>query len=381
MKTKILLAATVDWPSVARYANGFAASGCSVEVMTPEGSPACISRYVDKCHAYDAFRPLSSLRRAIRDSGAALIVACDDRVVRQLVRLYEKEAPSGSSIAQLIEASLGQPKNYARLMSRNDSLASLREAGVRVPQTFAAASEAELDVALERVGLPAVLKQDGSWGGEGVVIVRDRTEAFRAYRRLSTPPSRLRSLYRAVKRRDPHHLVAALVPPRWSVSVQQFVEGTPAASAFAAWKGEVVGSISYDVLVADREIGPPNVIRRVDCAEIDGATKIVARTFGLSGLHGIDFIRDSSGAVHLIEVNPRATQGGTLAFGKNRDLPASLAAAIAPDVTGMRKAIESDIVVFFPREWAKNPASPYLAMGHHDVPWDDPGVLKAALSL
>ncbi|MBU6299117.1 MAG: ATP-grasp domain-containing protein, partial [Alphaproteobacteria bacterium] len=341
---------------------------------------ACISRYVDACHAYDAFRPLSSLRRAIRNSGAALIVACDDRVVRLLIRLYEQEARSGSPVARLIEASLGAPRNYARLMSRNASLAALREAGVRVPPTFAAASEADLEAALERVGFPAVLKQDGSWGGEGIVIARDRAEALRAYRRLAMPPSRLRSLYRAMKRHDPHHLVAALRPPRSPVSVQQFVEGKPAASAFAAWKGEVVGAIYYDVLVADREIGPPNVIRRVDCPEIHRATEIVAKTFGLSGLHGIDFIRDGSGAVHLIEVNPRATQGGTLAFGKKRDLPASLAAMVGPDVAGMRKAIDRDVVVFFPREWVKNPASPFLAMGHHDVPWDDPGVLEAALS-
>ncbi|MDE2500534.1 MAG: ATP-grasp domain-containing protein [Alphaproteobacteria bacterium] len=380
MRTKILLAATVDWPSVARYASGFAVSGCSVEVLTPKGAPACVSRYVDKCHAYNAFRPLRALRRAIQDSGAALVVACDDRIVHHLVRLYEEEARSGSPVARLIETSLGSPQNYGRLISRNESLAMLREAGVRVPPTFAAASEADLEKALEKVGFPAVLKQDGSWGGDGVIIVRDRTEALQAYRRLATPPSRLRSVYRAVKRRDPHHIVAALKPPRRPVSVQGFVEGAPAASAFAAWKGEVVGSIYYDVLVADREIGPPNVIRRVDCPEIHRATEIVARSFGLSGLHGIDFIRDKSGAVHLIEVNPRATQGGTLAFGKNRDLPASLAAKVAPNIAGLRKAIIGDVVVFFPREWVKNPASPYLAMGHHDVPWDDPGVLKAALS-
>lgn len=380
MRTKVLLVATVDWPSVARYANGFAAAGCSVDVLTPKGAPACVSRHVQNWHAYSAFHPLSSLREAIVKSGAALIVACDDRAVGHLARLYEDEAASASPVAQCIETSLGAPRNYAQLMRRAESLDALRRAGVRVPPTFAVASEADLEARLETIGFPAVLKQDASWGGDGVRIVHNQDEARRAFRRLSVPPSRLRSVYRAIKRRDAHHLIAAIEPPHPTLCVQQFIEGTPAASAFAAWKGEVVGSIYYDVLVADQEIGPPSVIRRVDCPEIHKASEIVARTFGLSGLHGIDFIRDTSGAVHLIEVNPRATQGGTLAFGAGRDLPACLTAKVASEVTGMRKAIDKDIVVFFPREWIKNPTSPYLTIGHHDVPWDDPAVFKAALA-
>ena len=35
--------------------------------------------------------------------------------------------------------------------------------------------------------------------------------------------------------------------------------------------------------------------------------------------------------------------------------------------------------MFFPREWALNPESPYLKIGHHDVPWDDPMILRACL--
>ena len=37
---------------------------------------------------------------------------------------------------------------------------------------------------------------------------------------------------------------------------------------------------------------------------------------------------------------------------------------------------ESDVVAFFPSEWQRDPSSPFLASGHHNVPWDDPRVLK-----
>jgi hypothetical protein len=183
-----------------------------------------------------------------------------------------------------------------------------------------------------------------------------------------------------VRRRDSHFALEALSPTRGLISVQRFISGTPAASAFASWQGKLAGLIAYDVLVADSTVGPPNVIRRLDDPEMEHASRTVAEHFGLSGLHGLDFIRDRDGLVHLLEINPRGTQGGTLAFGPGRDLPASLAGAAFGSVTGMRPAIANDTVVLFPREWRRAPSSEWLKTGHHDVPWDDPAVLRASLA-
>jgi predicted ATP-grasp superfamily ATP-dependent carboligase len=223
-----------------------------------------------------------------------------------------------------------------------------------------------------------VLKADGSWGGDGVIVAKSRDEAFGAYRKLSRAPSRARSIARAARRRDAHHLLTALHPPTPAISIQEFIPGKPAASAFAAWQGEVVGEIYYDVLIADGAIGPPNVIRRIDDREIDRATRAIAKHFGLCGIHGIDFIRAPDGALYMLEVNPRATQGGTLAFGPGHDLPAALAACVSP-TAGIRTAIENNVVAIFPREWQRDPVSPYLRSAHHDVPWDDPAVVRASL--
>ena len=289
-------------------------------------------------------------------------------------------AQNGSTIGKLIARSLGRPESCRRIMARIECMNAARDAGVRVPETYAVTDEADLDFALGKIGYPAVVKADGTWGGDGVIVAHDREAALAAFRKLSTPASRLRSVARAAKRRDAHHLLAALTPTSPAITVQRFVKGSPAASAFAAWKGEVVGSIYYDVLVADGAIGPPNVIRRIDCPEIDRATRTIARAFGLSGIHGMDFIRDEKGAVHLLEVNPRTTQGGTLAFGPGHDLPAALAQCLAPAST-MRPAIVGDVVAIFPREWQRDPASPYLKSAHHDVPWDDPAVFRASLGL
>jgi hypothetical protein len=377
MSCKILISTTVNWPSTARHAAGFAHAGCEVDVVAPTVAPVTLSRYVSNCYPYRPLSGLASLRAAITESQPDLIVSCDDRAVAILLQVFDAE-PKDSPVAALIERSLGTPHRYARMISRDSSMRAARALGIRVPDTLPVSNEAALAECIGILGLPAVLKADGTWGGEGVCVVRTAEEARAAFRKLSRSPSRLKCVARAARRRDAHWLLAAVARQRRAISIQKFVEGQSAASGFAAWNGEVVGAVYYDVLKADGAFGPPSVIRRVDCPQIAEASRLVAQYFGLSGLHGMDFIRDSKGDVHLIEINPRATQGGTLPFGQGRDLASSLASCLAPGAK-LRQPIENDTVVFFPREWLSNPASSWLVDGHHDVPWDDPAIMRAVL--
>jgi hypothetical protein len=378
MPRRILIYATVNWPSAARYAHGFVASGCQVFALSPARAPVQSSRYVSGTAIYSALSPMDSLRAALGRFTPDLVVSCDERALMHLLALHAGEKSGASPVADLIARSVGVPANYDRVLSRNEFLAEMAVEGVRVPPTLPVTSPDALEDALDAIGLPAVLKADGSWGGEGVAVVRTHAEAHAAYRRLALAPSRLRSAARTLRRRDLHFLLAALNPSAASVCLQRFVAGRTAASAFAAHQGRIVGAFYYDALVAQSELGPPSVIRRLDCPEMEKATRIAAQRFGLSGLHGLDFIRDESGAAHLIEINPRATQGGTLPFGAGRDLPAALAATLSAEPVGRREAIENDVVAFFPREWQRDPSSPWLKAGHHDVPWDDPALLHAA---
>ncbi len=266
MTNRILIYATMNWPSAARYAAGFVAAGSEVQAACPDDALVRLSRYVTRTHAYRPLTPLRSLRRAITTSTPDLIVACDDRAVAHLVRLHAAEMKKPgvpSSVARIIARSLGKPENYARVISRYGSLQEIQDRGVRVPDTLPIASETDIDHGLSALGLPVVIKSDGSWGGEGVVVARTREEAHDAWRKLAYAPSRLRSLARALRRKDAHFILAALKPETSPVCMQRFVPGRPAASAFAAHNGKIVAVFHYDVLVADATIGPPNVIRRV----------------------------------------------------------------------------------------------------------------------
>jgi hypothetical protein len=112
------------------------------------------------------------------------------------------------------------------------------------------------------------------------------------------------------------------------------------------------------------------------------AARAVARRFGLSGLHGLDFIRDRRGEVFLLEINPRATQTSYLAFGSGRDpLSGLVEAASGTPCRARVPCTVNPLIALFPQELSRNPASPYLKTAFHDIPWDDPDLLRAWLAV
>jgi hypothetical protein len=381
MGTKILLAATLGWPATARIAGGLARIGCHVDVLCPQEAPVRHSRYVNLRHPYRALSPVTSLRDALSISRPDLVIPCDDRAVQHMLRLIALE-PRSREAASLTR-SLGVPGNYAHLMSRGSFMAECRNLAIAVPETIALKRQSELDAALEALGLPAVLKTDGSWGGDGVMIANTREEAHAAWRKLSQPVSAIRSFARAVIRSDAHHIHAMMAKPvRPAISIQKFIAGNPATTAFACWQGETVGMVHTDVVARACTTGPASVVQRVESAAMEIAARAVARRFSLSGLHGLDFIRTTRGEVFLLEINPRATQTSYLAFGRGRD-PLSGLVEAASGATCHARAASSDnpLIALFPQEWSRNPASPYLKSAFHDIPWDDPDLLRAWLAV
>ena len=63
-------------------------------------------------------------------------------------------------------------------------------------------------------------------------------------------------------------------------------------------------------------------------------------------------------------------------FGEGRDLPSALASSSRNAKRRGAKQSRNDVVAFFPAEWRRDMTSPYLTTGFHNVPWDDPAVLR-----
>ena len=333
--------------------------GAAVEAVFPRGAALGVSRYLNRAYRYRALAPEASFAEAIRAAKPSFVIPCDDRAVALLLRLDE--------FTPLIERSLGPRASSRLLLTRAPAIAAAREEGITAPLTVAVNSPGALSDALHQVGLPCVMKSDFSWGGSGVRFVCSTAEAKRAFVALQGPPSRLRSLMRVLRRHDLHFLEAARNPVKATVNLQALVAGMPATTVFAARDGIVLAAQHMDVLTWQGDTGPASVMRRVQDSVMAAAAEKIAARFRLSGLHGLDFVRDASGAPHLIEVNPRATQICHLPL--DSDLPAALLGVPArPAATDLRQ------IGLFPQAFAAGEVGRGVYL---DIPWDDPKLLRA----
>lgn len=354
MPATVLLTTTMDWPFPAQLAGAFVGAGAQVEALCPKGAMLSRSRYPSRLHRHHALTPKASLDKAIAAAKPDLVVPCDDLAADILRALRDGED----------------------LANRHAFLLRAAKAGAPVGKTIALTHEDLLENALREFGLPLVVKCDHSWGGDGVAIAKTREEALAAFRRFHQS-SRLRNLIRAVRRGERYFLTRALSPVTPVTSAQRFIEGHPATSSIACWQGKVVAAHHFDVLGTSGATAPACVIARRDCAAMKDSAQAIAREFNLSGLFGLDYMRDAKGDVHLLEINARATPSAHLML--KQDLPAALLRAAGLPSRPRAPMTDKDEVAIFPREWLRDPASPWLKNAYHDVPWDDPEVVRACV--
>jgi formate-dependent phosphoribosylglycinamide formyltransferase (GAR transformylase) len=385
MIPKILLAATCRWFAVARLAMAFKNAGFSVDLICPPGHPALRTSAVDHAWRYVALQPVRSIRAAMERSRPDLLVPCDDLATAHLHAIHRAATREGKAstvwLRQIIEHSLGDAANYPVATARSSLIALAEAEGIRVPPTAVIEDAREIAPWIQRHGLPAVLKTDGTSGGVGVRIVATLEEAERAFAALHTPPRTARMVKRALFDRDVTLALPWLYRGRPRVSIQNVVRGFDATSAAACWQGKVLAILHFEVLHTWEPKGPASVVRITENAEMLATVAKIVDKLSLSGLYGFDFmIEDHTGGANLIEMNPRSTQTCHLALGPGRDLPAALFSAVTGEPVRVTESVtEKREIALFPQEWQRNPASPYLRNAYHDVPWNEPELVRACI--
>ncbi len=371
----VLLGATMWWPLSARLATALIRHGCRVSCICPPGHPLRFVAGVEHLYPYRALDSFGALKSAIEAAKPDIIVPCDDAVVWQLHALHARYP----DLRPLIEYSLGPSEMYATIRSRAGLLQAASELGIRIPVTETLATED--DLRKWREAGSTVLKADGTWGGAGVEIAHSPDEALAAFRRLARPSGTGLSLKRFLINRDPFALWSWRNSGTPQVTIQQFIPGRPANTMFACWQGEVVSIVTVEVISAQGATGAANVVRLIENPEIERAARKLARRFMLNGFHGLDFVlEEATGAAYLIELNPRCTQLGHFRLPDQGDL----AGAFIARVKGVEAPLEEspivgDTIAFFPQAFTWNPRSPYLSHGYHDVPWEEPELLRQLL--
>ena len=378
---KVLLATTCRWISAARMGMALHEAGFSVEALCPSGHPLRTTDVFSRIYPCSGLRPGASLLHACLRSQPDMVVPCDEWAAQLLRRLHgSKTTPD--PVRQLIERSLGDPSRFPVIESRSEFLASAQAEGIAVPPTTLLGSEEDLERWLSEHPLPAVLKVDGTSGGEGVQMVTSRESALQAFRTLHAPLPTAVVLKRSIVDREYKDLGPWLARAQRRVSIQPLIDGHDANIAFLAWNGEVLASIAAEVLKTAAPRGPAVVVKLLDSPALLHALERLARRLGLSGFGGLDFlIENSTGKPYLIELNARLTQTSHLALSSPHDLAGALHAALtgAP-LRERRSPVATDTIALFPGAWQCDPNAEVLSSGYHDVPWQQPALVRAAMA-
>jgi hypothetical protein len=353
----------------------FLRHGCRVSSVCPPEHPLRFVQGVERHFPYRGLNSLGALKAAIVEARPDIIVPCDDGVVWQLHNLHALYP----EMRPLIEHSLGPGEMYPALQSRARLMQVAAELGIRTPATQSVVSKE--DIRNWCVTSPAVLKLDGTWGGNSVEIALSPEAALGAFERLIKPNGVSVAWKRLIVNRDPLALWSWRRHDKPSITIQQFIPGRPANTMFVCWRGEILSMVTVEVLFAQGTTGAATVVRVIQNTEITKAARLLAREFMLSGFHGLDFIlEDITGSAYLLELNPRCTQLGHLRLDGQGDLAGKLSAKLRDaEPPPAVDTIEGDTIAFFPQAFSLNPKNPYLSRGYHDVPWEEPRLFRQLL--
>jgi len=381
-KPKILLATTCRWFSAARLVIAFTRAGFTVEAVSPSNHPILLTKTLEASHPFHSFQPAKSIRLAIEKSRPDIVIPCDDLAAIHLRALYEKvsseNTPASRQLRALVVRSIGDASSYPILASRYKLLALARELGISTPATQEVSSSDDVRSWCAANSFPAVLKADGTSGGQGVRIVKTLEEALAAFRSLRAPAPALVVLKRATIDRDRNLVQPWLQRKRHTVSIQKFVPGRDFNIAVGCWQGEVISTVGAEVLETWRPHGPASVIRLVPSGPMLDAARSLVRRLQLSGLCGFDFLVDRETGEHtLIEINPRATQTAHIPLGPEHDIPTALFSAMTGEAREALSVTNNEEIALFPQAWQSAPPRPHLASAYHDVPWEAPQLVRA----
>ncbi len=384
MKPTVLISTTARWFPTARLAIALSNAGFRVEAICPSAHPLRKTGSLARVYGYNGLRPIASFAKAIAASEPDLVIPGDDLAARQLYQLYcqklDQHGPA-NSCCSLIVRSLGAAEGFPIIFGRTLFMEMARAEGVRAPKTAELHGPGDLDKWMDINKYPVVLKADGTSGGDGVKIAKNLEDGKHAYRTLAAPPLLARAIKRTLLDQDSALLRPSLLRSRSVVNAQEFVPGCEATSAIACWQGRVLASVQFEVIQKAHARGHATVVRRIENADMSMAAERIARRLELSGLHGLDFmLNKTSGEAYLIEINPRSTQVGHLAFGAGHDLAGALYAAVTGDHTKPAcSTTENDLIALFPQEWVRDAASPFLSSAYHDVPWGQQELVQACV--
>lgn len=359
---RMLLISLQDWPFASRIPKLASLVGFKVASCAPKYECLNLSSYLEarfQCPFYAADQMiliLEAVHLACKEYKPDFVIACDDVGIRALNRLYHKlegsDSEDDAKVRDLLISSKGSPEYFHLIRSKHLANALAHKIGIRAPRQRTCRDYEELRSVAEDFGLPLVVKGEHGMAGLGVRICSSNAELLGGWERAKS---------------------------KGDVAAQEYVAGDLYFSNSAAYSGKVAATnVFQSIKTSGGVTGPSSVIQSRRHAEIEEATRIFVEHTGYSGILSLDFIVNSNGEAYFLECNPRPINATHLGRRLGNDLFHALYMSMNGEAyKGSSK--ENELIALFPREWKRDPASRYLWQAFHDVPWDEPAILKALM--
>lgn len=183
--------------------------------------------------------------------------------------------------------------------------------GLQIPTSFTISSLKELRFAEEQLSFPCIVKpvnKEDWWHKDYKQISKSNKKALRC-----ATSSELYKVYEQIKQFNSRVIVQELVegPDDQHYSVNMYIDQ----------KGEIRGYYLYQkVRMCPPKAGRGSYLITVQDKEVIEEAKHAARALGMRGLINIQFKRNKSGAVKLIEVEPRLSVSSFLGVAAGANL-------------------------------------------------------------
>ena len=363
-KPKLLILTVENWGGIARLPKALKNAGFEVAVVCPSISFIAKTLYVDEVFILDikeySIDMLKSIVKFIRKVNPSIIIPGDDWIVGFLqywliLTLEDKCSTIDQDTLKCLQFSLGNPDYYKYTVSKKNLQELALNTGICMPfQKLIIDLVDAVNFANEQ-GYPVVLKKEFCSGGHGVAICYNQEEV--------------------------KNVVYKFKSDKENTIIQKYIQGKTVMHSFVAISGKIAASLTaIKEQVNPEPTGPSSIVRFIAHLDIQSIAKTLIKYLGYTGFGSFDYIiEEQSKSVYLLESNPRPTPICHLGKNVGVDLCAALFAEIQGQIYVPSEIKVDYPIALFPQEWRRDFGSIYLQNIYHDVPWDDPILLKAYL--
>jgi glycosyltransferase involved in cell wall biosynthesis/D-alanine-D-alanine ligase-like ATP-grasp enzyme len=378
-KKRVLIVATeLYWQGISRLPSGLNLAGLSVAALCHAQSYLAMSSYLEQKIFWQGstqnFNEAIVLQAidAIISIAPSLVIPGDESAVLLLHEILKRASnlPNLKEVETILQRSLCKSEYLNRTISKEGFINFCKSLSVRVPENHRVDSEAEAVIAASMLGYPVVIKGSLSYGGCMVRICSNEAE-LKLAAESTIGKTRLSNSFNIEN----------------SISIQQYIRGQISMFVFVAAEGKILSHICVNkVLSFPSRTGPSSVIKTIECPEMDDFASKIVSAVNYNGFGAIDFILEAkTDRPYAIEFNTRPTSMCHLGARLGANMCAALREFLESGSYQNEPILKDLVVALFPNEYHRDPHSPYLQLVEspdrrdcfHDVPWDEPELIKA----